>query len=40
MRKHKVPPSYSHALPIHAKNGRERGPENAGSLNGRGDDEL
>jgi hypothetical protein len=24
--KHKVPPSYSRALPIHAKGGRERGP--------------
>jgi hypothetical protein len=30
--KHKVPLSYSHALPIHAKSGRESGPESARSL--------
>ena len=36
----KVLPAYSRALPIHAKSGRERGPECALSLNGRQDDEL
>jgi len=39
-RKRKVLPAYSRALPIHAKSGRERGPECALSLNGRQDDEL
>jgi hypothetical protein len=32
MEKHKVPQGYSPALPIHAKGGREREPENADSL--------
>jgi hypothetical protein len=36
--KHKVPPTYARALPIHAKNGREWGPEYARSLYGRRDD--
>jgi len=39
-RKRKVLPAYSHALPIHAKSGRERGPESACSLNGRQDDDF
>ena len=30
--KHKVPPAYSRALPIHANSGREWEPENARSL--------
>jgi hypothetical protein len=38
--KHKVPPTYSHALPINAQSGREWEPENACSLDGRRDDGL
>jgi hypothetical protein len=32
LNKHKVRPVYSCALPIHAKSGRERGPESARSF--------
>ncbi len=38
--KQKVPHSYSRALPIHAKSGREREPENARFANGVRDDET
>jgi hypothetical protein len=38
--KHKIPPPYSRALPIHAKNRREWGPESARSLNGCRDDVI
>jgi hypothetical protein len=38
--KHKVPPPYVRALPIHAKNGRDRVPEGGGRpLYGRWDDD-
>jgi hypothetical protein len=37
--KQKVPHSYSRALPIHAKNGREWEPENARFANGVRDDD-
>jgi hypothetical protein len=38
--KHKVPPPYVRALPIHAKNGRDRVPEGGGRpLYGRRDDD-
>lgn len=40
LRKHKVPPTYSRALPIHANTGREWGPDSARSLNGRRDDDT
>jgi len=39
-RNNKVPHSYSRALPIHAKNGREREPENARLANGVRYDEI
>jgi hypothetical protein len=39
--KHKVPRAYSRAdLPIHAKSGRERGPDSGRSPNGPRDDEV
>jgi hypothetical protein len=38
--KHKVLRSYSQALPIHAKTGREWGPENAYSFYGSQDDRI
>jgi hypothetical protein len=40
LKRRKVPPAYSHALPIHAKSRRERGPESACSFDDSRDDEL